>query len=62
MKATLMIYDKSLKKVKKLYPDYIFEGYENSFGSKCWISISGIRPFTVIKTLLQSRVTILRAE
>lgn len=57
-----MLYDRSLKKFKKLFPDFTFDGYENSFGSKCWVSVEGIRRFTVIRTCLENRIKLLRAE
>lgn len=63
MKTEIMLYQRSLKKVQKLIPESKFEGFENSFGDKCWISVdNGMSKFSIIRRLLVNKIKLLRAE
>ena len=62
MKTQFMIYDRSLKAFQKYFPKSVFEGYENSFGSKCWVSIENVSKFEVIRICTDKRIKVLRIE
>lgn len=63
MTTTIMLYWRSVKKVQKLFPESKFEGFENSFGDKCWISIESEKHrFTVIRTLFENRIKLLAIQ
>jgi len=60
MKTEIMLYWRSLKKVQKLFPETVFEGFENAFGEKCWVSInSSEKKFTIIRRLLENKIKLL---
>ena len=62
MKTQFMIYDRSLKAFQRYFPTSIFEGYENSFGSKCWVSLNNVSKFEVVRICENSKIKVLRIE
>lgn len=58
-----MIYWRSVKKFQSFFPEAKFEGFENSFGDKCWFSFEKLeRKISFIRCCIDNKIKILRIQ